>query len=133
MTSVSRAIVVGIKKSRSYAAMDPPLLWSVRGRMRARNTQENVGNFFLAHLRTLAVPLYVHNDPLDNLENDLFAIGTGGGWSSPKHGNIRRQAANRLSLGFVSSQLTKRSLDFGREKCRDPTITRATTSATASI
>jgi len=30
--------------------MDPPLFWSVQGRMRARNTQENVGNFFLADL-----------------------------------------------------------------------------------
>ena len=53
-----------------------------------------------AHLHTLAVPLYVHNDPFDNLANDLFAIGIGGGWSSPKHGNIRRQAANSLSFGF---------------------------------
>ena len=57
-----------------------------------------------AHLHTLAVPLYVHNDPFDNLANDLFAIGIGGGWSSPKQGNIGRQAANSLSFGFVSSR-----------------------------
>jgi hypothetical protein len=57
-----------------------------------------------AHLHTLAVPLYIHNNPFDHLANDLFAIGIGGGCSGPKHGNICRQAANRLSLGFVSSR-----------------------------
>jgi hypothetical protein len=57
-----------------------------------------------AHLHTFAVPLYIHHDPFDNLTNDLFAIGIGGGWSSPQQGNIRRQAANRLSFGFVSSR-----------------------------
>jgi len=57
-----------------------------------------------AHQDALAVPLYIHHDSFDNLANDLFAIRIGGGWSSPKHGNIRRQAANRLPFGFVSSR-----------------------------
>src|SRR5205085_1898710 len=51
-----------------------------------------------AHLDSFAVALHIHDDPFDNLANDFFAIGIGGGWSSPKHGNIRRQAANRFSL-----------------------------------
>jgi hypothetical protein len=53
-----------------------------------------------AHQDALTVPLYVHYDPFDNLANDLFALRIAGGWSSPKRGNIRRQAANRLPFGF---------------------------------
>ena len=57
-----------------------------------------------AHLDPLAAALHIHDDPFDNLANDLFAIGCGGGWGGPEGGNIRRQVANGLSLGFVSSR-----------------------------
>src|SRR2546421_12981536 len=53
---------------------------------------------------TSSNPLDTYPDPSDNLAHDLFAIGIGGGRSGPKHGNICRQAANRLPFGFVSSR-----------------------------
>ncbi len=56
------------------------------------------------HMHPFEAFLHVYDDPLDHLTNDLFAIGISGGWSSPKRGNICRQATNRLPLGFVSSR-----------------------------
>src|SRR6266566_3252322 len=52
------------------------------------------------HLHTLAVALHIYDDSLNDLADDLFPIGCGGGWGGPECGNVRRQAANRLPLGF---------------------------------
>ena len=52
------------------------------------------------HVHPFAATLHVYDDPLDQLTNDLFAIGISGGWSSPERGNICRQATNSLSFGF---------------------------------
>jgi hypothetical protein len=54
--------------------------------------------------KTLAAALHVHHNLFDDLANDLFAIGCGGGWDGPECGNIGRQMANGLSLGFASSR-----------------------------
>jgi hypothetical protein len=49
-----------------------------------------------AHVHLLAASLHIDDDALDDLPQDLFAIGIYGGWSGPERGNIRRQATNGL-------------------------------------
>src|SRR5713101_2955191 len=52
------------------------------------------------HADTLAVALHIHNDPFNDLANDLFAVSSHGSRDRPERGNIRRQAANSFPLGF---------------------------------
>ena len=53
------------------------------------------------HPHLLGFPLHIDDDSLDDLPQDIFALGIRGGGSSPNRGDIGRKATNGLSFSLA--------------------------------